>query len=313
MTRMLATALAPRALGLRNDIGGARLALTSAAFSARGVVVGAMIAIVSTGCNAQGKDSEKAAADTLVGLTPLIEKDMGELRGALPDGAKALATKLPDDAGDLLGTQKAIKQTRNGNDVLSASKGSFFVFVNSDGVVVRSESDPDRLVDKNVFASFPDLKKALDPKATVVESFGEMEEMRGVKKGPDTTWVLASPVVDKDGKVRGEFVSGWAYRTYANYLEQQAKRSLVDNAKKANTDKVPIGYVFIVKSKTAYGSPDTPDVNGDALVALDLPSKTANGVYHGQVDITGRTFGVAAERAKGLGDDAVLAVLASTY
>lgn len=291
---------------------------TSAAFASRALTVLGAVALASfaygsVGCGAQGKESEKVAVDTLAAITPLVEKDMGELRSSLPDGAKTLAKKLPDDAGDLRATQIAIRAAREGNDVLNASKGSFFVFTNNDGVVVRSESDPDRLVDKNVFASFPSLKKATEPKAGLVEAFGEMEEMRGVKKGPDTAWVLATPVVDASEKVRGVFVTGFSFRTYANYLEQQAKRVLVDNAKKANTDKVPIGYVFIVKGKNAYGAPDTPDVNADALVKLDLPGKTAGGAYRGQLEITGRTFGVAAERAKGLGDDAAIAVLSSTY
>lgn len=271
-------------------------------------------ATLATGCDGAAKASEQAAVDTLAGIAPLIDKDMAQLRKGLPEGAKILTKRLPEDpAADLRETQQSIKAARENNDDLMVAKSTFFVLTNPDGVVIRSENDPDRLVDKNVFTAFPDLKKALDPKAGLVEAFGEMEEMRGVKKGVDTTWVVATAVVGKDDKVRGAFVSGWSFRAYANYLEQQVKRDLLEKAKKAGSDKVPIAYVYILKGKNAYGSPDSPDVNAETLVKLDILGKTASGPYRGHEEITGRTFGIAAQRTKGFGDDAALAVVASTY
>ncbi len=265
-------------------------------------------------CDGQAKQSEQTAVDTLATVAPLIDKDMAQLRKGLPEGAKILTKRLPEDpASDLRETQQSIKAARENNGDLAVAKSTFFVFTNTDGVVVRSENDPDRLVDKNVFSAFPDLKKALDPKAGLIEAFGEMEEMRGVKKGVDTTWVTATAVVGKDEKVKGAFVSGWSFRAYANYLELQAKRDLLEASKKAKSDKVPIAYVFLIKGKNAYGSPDSPDVNAETLVKLDLIAKTAAGPFRGHEDITGRTFGVAAQRVKGFGDDAAVAILASVY
>jgi hypothetical protein len=265
-------------------------------------------------CDDSTKRSEQAAVATLAQVSPLIDKDMAAIREGLPDGAKLLATELPTDASsDLKGTQEAIKRTREHTDKLRLAKSTFFVLTSPDGVVIRSENDPDRLVDKNVFTAFPDLKKAADPKSDVVEAFGQMDEMRGVKKGDDMEWVLSAPVVGKDGKLRGTFTSGWSFRLYAYYLEQQAKRYLDDQAKTSSDHKIPVMYVYIVKGPKAYGAPDTPDPNAEAVGKLDLGSKVKSGSYKTHADITGRVFGVAADPAKGLGDDAAIVVVTSVY
>jgi len=265
-------------------------------------------------CDDSAKRSEQAAVATLAQVSPLIDKDMAAVRDGLPDGAKLLGTELPTDAAsDLKGTQEAIQRTREKTDSLRLAKSTFFVFTGADGVVIRSQNDPDRLVEKNVFTAFPDLKKAADPKSGVAEAFGSMEEMRGVKKGDDMEWVLSAPVVGKDGKLRGTFTSGWSFRLYAYYLEQQAKRYLDDQAKTSSDHKIPVMYVYIVKGSKAYGAPDTPDPNADAVGKLDLGSKVKSGSYRTHVEITGRVFGVAADPAKGFGDDAAIVVVASVY
>ena len=74
---------------------------------------------------------------------------------------------------------------------------------------------------------------------------------------------------------------------------------------------MPLVYVFALKNKKAYGAPLTPDVSADAVAALDLITKTASGPYRGTVEITGRMFGVAAQRTPELGDDAGVAVITS--
>ncbi len=278
------------------------------------VALSAAAVSTMTGCEDAAKKSEQVAVATLAQISPLIEKDQATVRDGLPDGAKALASALPTDAAsDLKGTQEAIQRTREANDKLRLAKSTFFVFTNTDGVVVRSENDPDRLVEKNVFNAFPDLKKATDPASGVVEAFGEMDEMRGVKKGSDTTWVLSAPVVGKDGKVRGTFTSGWSFRLYAYYLEQQAKRYLDDQSKNSSDHKIPVMYVYIVKGDKAYGAPDTPDANADIVAKLDLGTKAKSGSVRMHTEITGRTFGVAADPAKGLGENAAIVVVASVY
>jgi hypothetical protein len=107
------------------------------------------------------------------------------------------------------------------------------------------------------------------------------------------------------------FVTGWSYRAFAYHLEQSAKMHVVEAAKKAEKKNPPLCYIYIVKGKTAYGAPGTPDVNAKKAEEMDLFGKTANGNYRGHVEITGRGFGVAAARTPELGEDAVLAVLAS--
>jgi hypothetical protein len=269
--------------------------------------------LVLAGCDDSGKKSEQVAVDTLATISALPEKDVAAVRDGLPEGAKFLAKELPTDPGaDLKSTQEAIKQARENTDKLRLAKSNFFVYVNPEGRVVRSEYDPDDLVDTNVFASFPDLKKALEGKG-VVEAFGEMKEMRGVKRGEDMAWVAATAVPDKEGKARGVFASGWSFRSYAYYLEQQAKRFLDDRAKTSSDHKIPVMYVYVVKGAKAYGAPDTPDENASAIGKLDLPGKVKSGSYRTHLQITGRTWGVAADACKALGDDAAIAVAASVY
>jgi hypothetical protein len=273
----------------------------------------ALFALPLVGCDNQGKEAESVANDILSTVLPLIERDCAQVRKGLPNAVKLLEKRLPDDAAGVpRETQVAIKAARENDEDLRLAKSTFFVFTSTDGVVIRSENDPDRLVDKNIFTAFPTLKTCLD-KPGVVEAFGEMEEMRGVKRGIDTSWVIAHQVLDKDGKVRGAFVSGWSFRAYAYYLEQQAKSHLLEQAKKTNSNKVPVGYVYLVKGQKPYGAPDSPEVNGEEIAKSDLAKLTEGGRYRGQREITKRTFGVAAERAKALGDDTVLAIVASVY
>jgi hypothetical protein len=264
-------------------------------------------------CDDSAKKSEQVAVDTLASITPLVEKDMADVREGLPDAVKFLSTDLPaDPASDLKSTQESIKRTREHNDKLRLAKSTFFVVTNAEGVILRSETNPDDLVDKNLFASFPDLKKALDQKDGVVEQFGEMNEMRGVKKGVDMAWVIATQLPGKE-KARGVFASGWSFRSYAYYLEQQAKRVLEEAAKKTPDHKIPVMYTYVVKAGKAFGGSETPDENSEAVAKLDLASKAKGGLYRTHVEITGRTFGIAATPIKSLGDDAALVVVASVY
>ena len=76
--------------------------------------------------------------------------------------------------------------------------------------------------------------------------------------------------------------------------------------------KQPLLYVFVFDGKDVYGAPVTPMVDVEALAALDLGAKTAGDVVaHQQIEITGRTYGVAARRTPALGPNAGIAVLRS--
>src|SRR5262249_30003783 len=150
-----------------------------------------------------------------------------------------------DPGANLVGLQKAIQAARSAVNDLDVSKATFFCFADSSGIVLRSEVDPDLLAQKSVFAAFPVLKKALEPTSGIVEVYGEMQEMRGVRTGADHQWVLAHPVKMPDGAVKGMFVTGWSYRILARYLEDTAKRNLLESIKQQGKKNEPLLYLFV--------------------------------------------------------------------
>lgn len=271
-------------------------------------------AIVATlpGCENTKKLQEQAAVDVLAKIIPVAKEDAAQVRRGMPEGAKKLGEQIDADPGENpAALQRAIRGARAAVKDLDISKSTFFSFADTAGIVLRSEADPDLLAQKSILVAFPALKKALDPAAGLVEVWGEMQEIRGVRTGPDQQWVVAHPVKDKEGQVKGMFVTGWSFRRLAFHLEDMAKRELNDWAQREKRKSVPITYVFIVKDGKAYGAPVTPDVNAHAVEGLDLPSRTQGGAFRGSIEITGRSFGVAAERTPELGEGAILAIIAS--
>jgi hypothetical protein len=262
------------------------------------------------GCD-DAKKAEQTAVDEVRRLSTIVKQDAAQVRNGLPAGAKKLGPLLGADPGaDLAGLQRAIATTRNQVQDLSVAKSTFFSFTDPSGTVLRSEADPDLLAGKNVVSAFPALKAALDPKAGLVEAHGQMQEMRGVRNGPDTTWVAAAPVV-VDGAVKGLFVTGWSYRRYAYHLDEVAKRDFADAAEKGDKKVTPISYVFVVEGDKAYGAPVTPDVDADAIAGLHVIDKTASGPYRGTLEVTNRSFGIAAGRTPELGDKTAVVVMVS--
>jgi hypothetical protein len=274
--------------------------------------VASALVVSAAGCEDSRAAAEQKAADAVAKLLPTVKEDVEQVRRGLPQGAAKLATLIEADPGaNLPGLQRAIQGARGAVKDLDVAKSTFFSFTDATGTVLRSEADPDLLAGKSVIAAFPELKKATDPSSGNVEAFGEMQEMRGLRNGQDYQWVVAHPVKDAGGQLKGLFVTGWSFRRFAYHLEETAKRDLIDAVQKESKKKVPLIYVFAIKGKKAYGAPVTPDVNAQAVEGLDLIAKTASGPYRGSVDITGRTFGVAAQRTPELGDDAALAVIMS--
>jgi hypothetical protein len=194
---------------------------------------------------------------------------------------------------------------------LDVAKSTFFSLTDPFGIVLRSEADPDLLAQRSIIEAFPVLKKALDPESGNVEAFGEMSELRGVRKGSDVAWVVAHPVKGSAGALKGIFVTGWSFRRYAYRLEQQAKHDLLEATEKNDEKKVPLVYVFVLRGAKAYGAPVTPDVNAEALEQLDPLAKAKAGTWRGQLEITGRRFGVAIARTPKLADDTGVAVILS--
>lgn len=272
----------------------------------------ALVTIGLFGCDDGKKLSEREASEEVERIAPVVKEDVEQLRAGVPAGAAKLSEKTDADTlGSNPALQKAIAQSRAQVKELDTSKATFFAMADATGMVLRSEADLDLLAQHNVLAAFPTLKKALDPASGTVEAFGEMAEMRGLRTGQDLAWVLVHPLKDAKG-VKGLFVTGWSFRKYAAYLDDKARRHLEAASAKAEKKTVPIAYVFIVKGTKAYGSPLlSADVNAQAIEGLGLLEKTATAPYKGNIEITGRSFGVAAQRAPELGDDAAVVVLLS--
>ncbi|WP_434045887.1 MULTISPECIES: hypothetical protein [Sorangium] len=277
------------------------------------VLACALAASLAGACEEDGKASQKYAAELCARLAPVIAEDVGQVRTGLPAGSQKLASLVDTDPGaNLLGLQRAIAGARASVKELEFAKSTFFSFADPSGTVLRSEADPDMLANRSVLASFPELRKVLEPNSGVVEAFGEMQEMRGVRNGPDLQWVAVHPVRAGGGELKGLFVTGWSFRAYAYRLQEAAKRDIADIAKRDGLKSTPLLYVFAWKGAKAYGGPVTPDVNTEALEKLDLPAKTASGPWSGTVEIAGRTFGAAAQRTPEVAADAGVAALVST-
>jgi hypothetical protein len=269
------------------------------------------LALAASACDDGRKVAEQSAADALAKLTPVLKEDVAQVRRGLPEGAAKLGPMLDADTlSSPVSLQKAISRARALVPDLDVAKGTFFAYADATGKVLRSETDPDVLAEKSILAPFPALKKAMDGNA-VAEAWGEMKELRGVKAGPDLAWVAAARVANDKGQPTGMFVTGWSLRAYARRLENSVTVSVREAAEKAGKKNPPLVYVFVVKGKSAYGTPVAPDVNAQAVENIDIVGKTASGPYRGTLEITGRGFGLAGVRVPELGDDAALAVLAS--
>lgn len=275
------------------------------------MLLSAALALMA-GCEGKHKISEQKAVDELARLLPTVGEDVRQVREGLPKGATKLATHLETSPmSSLPALQRAIQWTRSAVPDLDVAKSTFFSLTDPFGIVLRSEADPDLLAQRSIIEAFPGMKRALDPESGNVEAFGEMDELRGVRKGNDTAWVVAHPVKDAAGALKGVFVTGWSFRRYAYRLEQQAKHDLLEAAQKSDEKNVPLVYVFVLRGAKAYGAPVTPDVNAEAVEQLEPLAKAAAGSWRGQLEITGRRFGVAIARTPKLAEDTGVAVILS--
>lgn len=271
-----------------------------------------LAATLSAGCGDAAKASEKVATAQLPGVVALVKEDVAQVRNGLPEGSAKLGKLLGADAGgDLAGLQRSIASARAGVNDLQFAKSTFFTFVDPAGISLRSEADPDLLATKSVFAALPKLKDSVKPDSKVVEEFGDLKDVH-IRAGDDFTWAAAHPVKDDKGEVKGAFVTGWSLRGLAYHLEEMTKREVVEAAKKEGRKSIPVIYVFVLYGKKAYGAGQTPKVNTDAVEGLDLLTKAANGTFTTTLEITGRTFGVAAARTTAeYAPDTGVAVIAS--
>ncbi|HKQ70826.1 MAG TPA: hypothetical protein VJT73_15875 [Polyangiaceae bacterium] len=275
----------------------------------------AAVLVVSTGCAESSKVSERKAMAHVERLAKVVDDDVEEVRRGLPRGAKALGQIWEGNAdprADLGSVRRALDKVRNDDRDLGLAKSTFFALADDKTTVLRSDQEPEQLAGKALNTAYPALIKVLA--GEIIETRGSMPETAGARTGGDEQWVASAPVRDGQGVVRGMYITGWSMRRFAYHLEETLKHDLTAEALRASDSRVkqPLVYVFVFSGAKVYGAPVTPLVNAQALEGLDLAAKTDNGaVFHQQLEITGRGYGLAASRTSKLGDATGVAVLRS--
>lgn len=266
------------------------------------------VLLFTGGCADKGKHSAERAAAHVGYLAELAVQDVEEVRLGLPKGTPYLEPlwaqgKQPDE--DPQAVEAALARARGKVQDLRVAKSTFFAVTELSGTALRSDQEQDTVVGKNVFAAFPSLK--LPPQESYAETTGSMHELRGVEGKPDGQWA-ASAAVKHEGKTVGYYVTGWSWALYARRLHVALDSRLHDE----ESGKKPLIYVFTIVGKQAFGRREAPQVNAIEIEKLDPLSKTqGDSVYRTELEITGRTFGLAAKRVPALGDQVMLAVLRS--
>jgi len=263
--------------------------------------------LATLGCADTGKISADHAKVHAQFLLKAAEVDIAELKRGLPQGTKHLVDAFKDGVPDGETARKALETARNKIQDLRVAKSTFFALTDKDGTVIRNDQDQDLMVGKNMFKSYPELKKVLG--GSVVETRGSMPEAAGVRGKPDAQWVLGVPV-DVAGKPVAAYVSGWSWSAYAYRLETALRGDVLSSTKEG--DKVPLLYVYVLVDGAAYGAPISPTVNGDAILKQNpLEKATAAAPFAVPLEIEGRQFGLAVVPLAPIGKSAGIAVLRS--
>lgn len=270
------------------------------------------LAASTVGCTDSVKVSEDGAAAHADELAKLIDADVQEIRTGLPQGGQKLGVNLFDEGPEVTPAKarRSLKKTREAVTVLQLAKATFFAVTDMEGVAWANDQETDGMSGKNLLQAFPGLEKAKSD--SYVESMGFMEEAKGVRTGPDEQWVAAAPII-ADGVQKGVYVTGWSMRRFTYHLEEQLKSNLRQAATKSgNALKTPLVYAFVIKGDKVFGALTAPEVNVKAIEDLKILEKLPEGgTWKGRVEITNRTFGVAAKKTPSLCSDCAVAVLRS--
>jgi hypothetical protein len=265
-------------------------------------------------CTDSAKLSEQKAAIHAERLAKLADDDVTEVRQGVPRGAKALGALWEKKAPTLVdhdAVYRKMEQVRGDDPSLRVAKSTFFALTDDKGVVLSSDQDPDILKGKNLVQAYPALSKVAG--GEVVETTGSMPETAHKPNAADLEWLVAAPIPDATGAVRGMYASGWSMKRLCYHLEETLKHDFLTEAIQTKKDrfKLPLVYVFVFDGAATFAAPVTPDINRTTIEKLDLSAKTAAGVYHQVIEITGRSYGLAAARAPKMGSCAGVAVLRS--
>jgi hypothetical protein len=277
----------------------------------RAAIFGLALAGASA-CEDSGEVSRVAALGHAEALVKTATTDVNEVRQGLPEGVKkleALWAKRRDRLEeDPTGLREALETTRDTVQDLRVAKSTFFALATPGGVILRNDQEQDLMAGKLLFEPFPALERAA--RGDYVETLGSMLEAFGVKGKPDGQWVAAQGV-KVDGQVRALYLTGWAWSSYAYRLEF-ALRGRVTSELKETRAKVPLLYVFVIVDRAVYSAPLAPEVNAQAIAALDPMShlRQQDG-FSTVLEITGRRFGLGAKLVPALGSGVAIAVLHS--
>jgi hypothetical protein len=267
-----------------------------------------MLGLALTACRSRGKESAEQAKAHVAFVANAVQTDVEEVRQGLPKGAvhvrEYLSAGRYDDPAE---SREVLEKARNRVQDLRVAKSTFFAVTDAHGLVLRSDQEHDALAGKKLFGAFPALDAARN--GSYVETRGELPEASGVRGRKDGQWLAAVGV--KDGAdVKGVYLTGWSWSSYAYRLENQL-RSAVRSAL-GPTDKEPLVYVYVVVEQHVYGAPVSPDVNARAIAEQRVLEKTKDAsIVSAELEITGREFGLAFQRTPALGANVGVAVLRS--
>lgn len=261
------------------------------------------------------RTDEASVARALAHARDLVEvakRDIGEIRSGLPLGAREIARRWEkrgvDLTSNLEAARDALLQARNAVQDLRVAKSTFFALAAPDGRVVRNDREQDLMAGVDLFGPFPALARAAE--GTYVEALGVMPEAHGVKGKPDAQ-LAAAVGVEVDGKVQGLYVTGWAWSSYAFRLEFSL-RNRVTTELAGRRENLPLLYAFALVRGAAYGAPESPQVNADAIGELrPLEHLDASGSFSTLLKITGRTFALGVQATPELAEGVAIGVLRS--
>jgi len=257
--------------------------------------------LVLGSCKREGELSARKAEEHVRFVADAVRTDVEAVRQGLPKGREHVKEYLA--AGkfdDATAARDVLDRARSKVQDLRVAKSTFFALVDPTGNVLRSDQEHDAVAGKNLFTGFPELRSALGGK--YVETRGALPELSGVRGRADGQWVAAVPVVD--GPVRGLYVTGWSWSSYAYVLENQLRSKIRGGL--AEREKEPLVYVYVVVGKDVFGAPISPEVNARAVAERGLSTAGT-----AELEITGRAFGLAYQPTPLLGQGVGVSVLRS--
>lgn len=285
------------------------------------------------GCDNTAKKSVERATPHVARLAQTMASDVQELERGMPRAAAPLGAELfpreknDGDAGadagakartpmsDLQELKRVMERVRSKDEDLRLAKSTFFAVAKPDGTVLRNDQQQDLMAGRPLFGAYPALKQALTSKS-LVRTRGSLPEAAGVRGRPDAQWVVASALRaggEPNGEVKGLYVSGWSWSSYAYRLEN-ALKSWIDDERgsRDRSEKEPVVYAFVLVDGAVYGAPIAPQVNIDTVAGLKLLDGLAPGATATrELEITGRAFGVVAQAVPELGEGVGVAILRS--